>query len=84
MKLDWKDPPPATRGPSSRFLGVEMIAALKKAKGRWARIYGPRSYSLASLIQRARARDPGLEATSRKEAQGYYLYARYVGNGKRQ
>lgn len=83
MKVQWKNPPEVTKGVQPTFMQPELVVALKSRRGQWARIYGPKPYPVASLAVRAKSRTPGLEVVSRKEADGYYLYARYIGNGAR-
>ena len=84
MKLTWKEPPEKIRGGGRKaIISPELIAVLKKRRNRWARIVGPRlNRGIQSMAHQWRQKFQELEIVTRAEADGYYIYARYVGNGK--
>jgi hypothetical protein len=82
MKLEWKEPPQARHRES--VINAALIAALRARKGKWIQLRGPRRSNYGSEVSRWGKRFPVLEIVSRTEADGCYLYVRYVGNGKRE
>lgn len=82
-KIEWKEPPAAKLGPHNKY--DPIVAELKKYPGRWAQVGGP--FRTNSGRQRyLKQRYPGLEAISRTEQDGVYIYARWpedVGDGQR-
>jgi len=81
MKLKWKEPP-ARQQRGKSVIDAAMIAALRARKGKWIQLRGPRRSNYGGEVSRWSKRFPALEVVSRTEADGAYLYVRYVGNGK--
>lgn len=85
MKLVWMDPPARNARPDRKW--AEIGDALRRNRGRWARILTDVSSGYAALINQGKIAGlggAGFEATTRSGGLDYKrgnadIYARYVG-----